>query len=60
MCSHFFLFCISTEIIFLSKNVIFLYILKSIFYHVTLENIFKILSNFVYFQNIVVCNEPLS
>ena len=47
-----------TEIIFLSKNVIFLY-LKNIFYHVTLENSFIILNNSVYFQNIVVCNEPL-
>ena len=26
----------------------------------TSENIFKILNNSVYFQNIVVCNEPLS
>ena len=31
---------------------------KKIFYHVTLENIFKILNNSVYFQNIVVRNEP--
>ena len=31
---------------------------KTIFYHVTLENIFRILNNSVYFQNIVVCNEP--
>ena len=45
---------------FLSKNVIFSYILKIFFYHVTLENVFKILNNFVYFQNIVVCNEPLT
>ena len=30
---------------------------KKIFCHVTLENIFKILNNSVYFQNIVVCNE---
>ena len=45
---------------FLSKNVIFSYILKIFFYHVTLENIFRILNNFVYFQNIVVCNEPLT
>ena len=47
-----------TEIIFLSKNVIFLCI-KNIFYHITLENIFRILNNSVYFQNIVVYNEPL-
>ena len=32
---------------------------KNIFYHVTLENIFKILNNSVYFQNIVVFNKPL-
>ena len=32
---------------------------KNIFYHVTLENIFRILNNSVYFQNIVVYNEPL-
>ena len=32
---------------------------KNIFYRVTLENILKILNNSVYFQNIVVCNEPL-
>ena len=36
---------------------IVLYILKIVF-RVTLENIFKILNNSVYFQNIVVCNEP--
>ena len=48
-----------TEIIFLSKNVIFLYILKIFFYHITLKNIFRILNNSVYFQNIVVCNELL-
>ena len=48
-----------TEIIFLSKNVIFLYILKIFFYHITLKNIFRILNNSVYFQNIVACNEPL-
>ena len=45
-----------TEIIFLSKNVISLYIyFKFFFYYVTLENIFRILNNSVYFQNIVVC-----
>ena len=44
---------------FLSKNkIIFLYF-KNIFYHVTLENIFKVLNNSVYFQNIAVYNEPL-
>ena len=31
---------------------------KNIFYHVALENNFRILNNSVYFQNIVVCNEP--
>ena len=31
---------------------------KNIFYHVALENIFKILNNSVHFQNIVVYNEP--
>ena len=46
------------KLFFSSKNVIFLYF-KNIFYHVTLENIFRILNNSVYFQNIVVCNEPL-
>ena len=30
---------------------------KNIFNRVTLENIFKILNDSVYFQNIVVCNE---
>ena len=33
---------------------------KNIFYHVTLENVLRILCNSVYFQNIVVCNEPLT
>ena len=47
------------KLFFLSKNVIFLYILKIFFYRVTLENIFRILNNSVYFQNIIVCNEPL-
>ena len=28
-------------------------------YHITLENIFRTLNDSVYFQNIVVCNEPL-
>ena len=42
----------------LSKNAIFRYF-KNIFYHVTLENIYRILNNPVYFQNIVVCNERL-
>ena len=37
-----------TVIIFLSKNIIFLYF-KNIFYHVTLENIFRILNNSAYF-----------
>ena len=32
---------------------------ENIFYHDTLQNIFRILNNSVYFQNIVVCNEPL-
>ena len=32
---------------------------KNIFYHVTFENIFRILNNSAYFQNIVVLNEPL-
>ena len=31
---------------------------KNIFYHVTLENIFRILNNSVYFQNIALYNEP--
>ena len=53
--SNWFDFIHYTEIIFLSKNVIFSYF-KNIFYHVTLENIFEILNNF---QNIMVCNEPL-
>ena len=44
---------------FLSKNKIMFLYFKNIFYHVTLENIFKILNNSVYFQNIAVCNEPL-
>ena len=37
--------------------------IKKIFltiHHVTLENIFRILNNLVYFQNVVVCNEPLN
>ena len=51
-------FCIMNKIIFLSKNVILLYISKIFFYHVTLENIFRILNNSAYFQNIVVCKEP--
>ena len=42
---------------FLNKNTIFL-CFKNIFYPVTLENISRILNNSVYFQNIVVCNEP--
>ena len=44
---------------FFSKNVIFLYILKIFFNRVTLENIFEILNNSVYFQNVVVCNKSL-
>ena len=39
---------------------IFLSILKIFFYHVTLENIFRILNNSVYFQNTVVGNEPFT
>ena len=31
---------------------------KNIFYHFTLQNIFRILNNSVYFHNIVACNEP--
>ena len=31
---------------------------KNIFYYVTSENIFRILNNSAYFQNIVVLNEP--
>ena len=31
---------------------------KNIFYYVTLENIFRILNNYVCFQNTVICNEP--
>ena len=42
-----------TENVFLSKIKIFLYF-KNIFYNVILENIFRILNNSVYFQNIVV------
>ena len=57
--SNWFDFIHYTEIIFLSKNVIFLYILK-FFLYVTLENIFRILNNCVYFQNIVVRNEALN
>ena len=30
---------------------------KNIFYYVTLENIFRVLNNSVYFQNIVLCNK---
>ena len=44
---------------FFSKNVIFLYILKIFFNRVTLENIFEILNNSVYFENVVVCNKSL-
>ena len=44
---------------FFSKNVIFLYILKIFFNRVTLENIFEILNNSVYFQNVVECNKSL-
>ena len=51
------IFCTSEAFILLSKNVLFLYIFKS-FYHVTLENIYRILNNSVYFQNIVLGNEP--
>ena len=45
---------------FLSKIAIFSLHFKNIFYHVTLENIFRMLNNSVYFQNIVVCNELLT
>ena len=58
MKSNWFDFIHCTEIIFLSKNVIFLHILKIFFIMLALENIFRILNNSVYFQNIVVCNEP--
>ena len=34
-------------------------VLLNIFHHVTLENISRMLNNFVYFQNIVVYNEAL-
>ena len=44
--------------LFFVKSNLFIFF-KNIFYHVTLENIFRILNNSVYFQNIVVCNEPL-
>ena len=44
---------------FLIKNVIFFIYFENIFYHVTLKNIFRILNNSVYFQDIVVRNEPL-
>ena len=40
------------------KNILLYF--KNIFYHVTLENIFKILNNSVYFQSIVVRNEPFT
>ena len=43
--------------VFLSINVIFLYILK-IFFTILRFNIFRILNNSVYFHNIVACNEP--
>ena len=58
MKSNWFDFIHYTEIIFLSKNVIFLHILKIFFIMLALENIFRILNNSVYFQNIVVFNEP--
>ena len=32
---------------------------KNISYHVTLENVFRILDNSVYFKNTVVCKDPL-
>ena len=35
------------------------YIFKNIFYHVTLENIFRIFNNSVYFQKTAVSNKPL-
>ena len=38
--------------------ILFFLYFKNIFYPVTLENIFKKLNNSVYFQNIVLCNEP--
>ena len=41
------------------KSDIFMYF-KNTFYHVILENIFRILNNSVYFQNIVVFNDPLT
>ena len=34
------------------------YIFWKYFYHVRLENMIRILNNFAYFQNIVVCKEP--
>ena len=47
-----------TEIIFFDKKCDLFICFKNIFYHVALENIFKILNNSVYFQIIAVCNEP--
>ena len=38
----------------------YIFDLLNIFHHVALENIFRILNNSVYFQNIIVCNKPLS
>ena len=53
------LFIHYTEIIFFwVKMYLFMYF-KNISYHVTLENVFRILDNSVYFQSIVVCKEPL-
>ena len=45
-------------IIFSSKNMIFLYTLKIFFTMLHLKNIFRIINNSVYFQNIVLRNEP--
>ena len=42
---------------FEQKRDLFIYF-KNIFHHVTLKNIFRILNNYVYFQDIVVRNEP--
>ena len=38
----------------------YIFDLLNIFDHVALENIFRILNNSLQFQNIIVCNKPLS
>ena len=45
------------SVIFFEQKCDLFFVFKNIVYHVTLENIFKISNNSVYFQNMVVCNE---